>query len=307
MIFLSIYFANSQANKRTYVILALLSFLILLFHPWTWGVFVTTLLFTAIVSRGSSWAKHCIRTLVAALVIALPLGLGAYFLSPSLRYDLANTIHFYLSGPLNPASLLTFVDALANMFYILGPAVSPALLLLSLVGAYALCRRRALTAKYLVAWAIAWCIGSILIAPTGLNPTNPGVSETGLWRMLYISPLPFLLALGMETCIRIPKRSIISGNSASITAGFLSGPSMVPFLAAGSALFIFWDANVRLLIVAGALIVALLLIVKSPGRQGFEAIIALVLVLLLFNAAFRTLFPLVLDPHNIFASLPTGR
>ena len=75
---------------------------------------------------------------------------------------------------------------------------------------------------------------------------------------------------------------------------------MVPLLIAGSALFLFWDANVRLLLVIAALILTLLIFVRLGNYGGLEVLMASVLVLLLFNAAFRTLFPLVLDPHSIF-------
>jgi hypothetical protein len=307
MVFLAVYFANREAKAVTYVTMAALSLIILLVHPWTWGVFVTTLLFTAVLSRKSLWSEHSIRTLVTALVLAVPVGAAAYSVSPSLSSDLTNTIELYISGPINPAGLLSFGDALANMFYNLGPVLSPSLLLLCLVGAYALVRRRDMTVNYLIAWTAAWCLGSILVAPSGLNSTNPGLNETGVWRMLYISPLPFLLALGIEKCISILKGSTPTSNPTSIFSKAVPVFSMLPFLAAGAGLFLFSDANVRLFVVCAALIVALVLVLKFPNYRFLESLIVSVLILLLFNAAFRTLFPLVLDPHNIFSSVGTGR
>jgi MFS family permease len=307
MVFLAIYFANSQANIATYVILAVLSLIILLVHPWTWGVFATTLLFTALLSRRSTWSRHCIGTLIAALVVALPVGAAAYSLSPSLRYDFLNTIQLYMSGPVNPISLLSFGAALTNMFANLGPILSPSILLLSLAGAYALSRRRGITANYLIAWIAAWCVGSILVAPSGLNPTNPALSETGLWRMLYVSPLPFLLALGIGKIFSITRQPMNPENSKSILSGVVPLLSTAPFVAAGAGLFVIWDPNVRLLLVAAALIMALLLVFSLSKYRTLDALIISFLCLLLFNAAFRSLFPLVLDPHNIFSSLGTTR
>jgi len=308
MVFLAVYFANSKAKVATYLILAVLSLVILLVHPWTWGVFATTLLLTAIISRKTAWSQHSLRTLVAALVLAIPLGTVGYSFSPSVRYDLTNTIQLYVSGPINPSSLLTFGDALANTFYNLGPALSPSILLLCLVGAYALARRRDITANYLLAWTAVWFIGSILVAPSGIHPTNPGLNETGLWRMLYISPLPFFLALGMEKCVSIAKRpaSTVNVTSSLSLSRVIPVLSMLPLLTAGLALFLFSDANIRLLVVALALVLALLLIVRLQNYGCLEVVILSVLVMLVFNAAFRTLFPLALDPHNIFSSPPTG-
>jgi hypothetical protein len=305
MIFLAIFFGNSEANIASYLILAILSLIILFVHPWTWGVFATTLLLTALLSRKSIWSQHCSRTLVAALVLPLPVGIAAYSLSPSLSSDFLNTIQVYISGPVNPSSLLIFGDALVNMFANLGPILSPALLLLSLVGAYALSRRRGIAANYLIAWIAAWCVGSILVAPSWLNSTNPGLSETGLWRMLYISPLPFLLALGMEKCISISKQPMVPERSKSVLSRVVPLLSIVPFVATGAGLFVFWDPNVRLILVAVALIIVLLLVVALPKYRILDALIVSVLALLLLNVAFRSLFPLVLDPHTIFP-LPGG-
>ena len=303
MIFLGVYFTSSEAKTTTYVILAVLSLVILLVHPWIWGVFAATLVFTAIISRQSSWSKHCARALLSALAFALPGLMVAYLFSPSVRADLVDTFQLYVSGPVNPAGLLTFGDALANTFYNLGPVLSPSLLLLCLIGAYALSKRRDITANYLIAWTAAWCIGSILIAPTGINPTNPGLSETGLWRMLYISPLPFFLALGIEKCITLSMRPISTPNPMDNLSQVMSVFSILPSLAVGVALFLFPDANVRLLLVAAALIAALVIVVRLPNYRCLEVLIVSVLVLVLFNAAFRTLFPLVLDPHNIFSAV----
>jgi hypothetical protein len=307
MFFLAIYFANREPKIMTYIILAVLSLIILFVHPWTWGVFATTLLLTAIISRRSLWSRHCIRTLVASLILALPVGIAGYLLSASLRNDFLNTLQLYVSAPVNPSSLLTFGSELTNMFVTMGPILSPAILLICLVGTYALSRRRGITANYLIAWIAAWCVGSILVAPSDFNPANPGLSETGLWRMLYVSPLPFLLALGFEKCLSISKQPITTETSKSILFRVVPLLSMAPLVVTGAGLFVIWDANVRLLLVAAALIMALFLVLSLPKYRTLDVLIVSVLALLLFNAAFRSLFPLVLDPHNIFSSLGTGR
>jgi hypothetical protein len=305
--FLAIYFTNSEPKIMTYIILAILSLIILLVHPWTWGVFATTLLLTAILSRRSTWSRHCARTLVAALILALPVGVAAYLFSPSLRIDFLGTIQLYISAPVNPISLLTFGDALTNMFVTLGPVLSPTILLLTLVGAYALSRRRGLTSNYLIAWVAAWCVGSILVAPSGFNLATPGLGETGLWRMLYVSPLPFLLALGMEKIISVARQPITPESSNSILFRIVPMLSMAPFAATGAGLFVIWDPNLRLLLVAAALVMALFLFVSLRKYRSLDILIISVLALLLLNAAFRTLFPLALDPHNIFTSPGTTR
>jgi uncharacterized membrane protein len=304
MIFLAVYFSGGERTITTYLILAVLSLIILLVHPWTWGVFVATLLFTAIISRRNTWAKHSARALAASILLALPVGIAGFVFSPSLRYDFLNTFQAYISGPINPSSLLTFGGALTNLFANLGPVLSPTILLLSLLGAYTLSRRRDITTNYILAWMAASCIGSILVAPSGFNPASLGSSETGIWRVLYDSPLPFLLALGFEKCISVARRPMSLSSSESILSRVVPLLSMVPFVVTGAGLFVFWDSSVRLLLVIAALILALLFMFILPSYGTLEILIVSLLALLLFNAAFRTLYPLVLDPHTIF--IPPG-
>ncbi len=303
MIFLLVYFANSEPKITTYIILAVLSMIILIVHPWTWGVFAATLLLTAAISRQTAWTKHCLRTLAAALLLALPAGIVSYLLFQNVRNDIANAVNLYLSSPASPFSLLNFGGALVELFSSWGPFVPPILLLLSLVGAYSLSRRRGITTNYLIAWIATWCVGSILVAPLGYNPTNVGASESGLWRMLYVSPLPFLLALGLEKCVSLSKRTIASGGSQNISSRAVPVLSFVPFVALGGVLFVIWDPNIRLLLVASALVLALVLTAMLPSYQTVDVLIVSVLILVLLNAALRSLFPLLLDPHNLFGTL----
>jgi hypothetical protein len=305
MLFLSIYFVTRNRNLKTYIILALLSLCIFLLHPWSWGVFATTLLLTTLISKGTTWMKHSTLAFLASL-LPLPIGVGAYALSPSMRFDLAGTIRLYSASALNPTRLLVFGGALFEMFSNWGPFFSPTLLLFSIIGAYALSRRRGITANYMIAWIVTWCVGSILIAPAGFNPINVGISETGMWRMMYVSPLPFLLGLGFERSIRFFSAS---GKQVNVTehASNQIIPLMLtiaPFIGLGAGLFMLWDPMLRLLLVIGGLALTIFLAFRTPSYRTLGILVTLLLALLLINVAFRSLFPLLLDPHNLFSSTP---
>jgi uncharacterized membrane protein YoaK (UPF0700 family) len=119
--------------------------------------------------------------------------------------------------------------------------------------------------------------------------------------MLYVSPLPFLLALGLEKCVSLSKRTI-SGGSQNISYRVVPVLSFVPFVALGAVLFVIWDPTIRLLLVASALVLALVLAAMLPSYRTVDALIVSVLILVLLNATFRSLFPLLLDPHNLFGT-----
>src|SRR5208282_3293109 len=138
--------------------------------------------------------------------------------------------------------------ALADLFVNWGSFLPPLLLLISLVGAYALHSEEGIIRNYLLAWIAAWCFGSIIVAPLGYNYANPLVGETELWRMLYISPLPILLAMGIAKCFDLTKHLDTFGidrNSRRLHT-LLSAI----FIVAGGSLFIFSDPLLRLVVVS---------------------------------------------------------
>jgi len=304
MIFLAIFFASREPHFISYVILAVLSLIILLVHPWTWGVFAVTLLLTTIMSRRTAWARHTFRALVASVLLALPIGIAAYTLSQNLRSDFDLTLQLYSSAPINPESLSNFGGALAELFNNWGGMIPPLVLLLCLIGALSLARRRGIIANYLIAWIATWCVGSILVAPSGYNPTNFGISETGLWRMLFVSPLPFLLALGLDKTISLSASPMTTMGTERLSPRIYSLLSIAPFIALGAALFPIWDPTLRLVIVTAALLIALTLVVVFPRNQTLHILVTTVLMLFLLNAALRGLFPLLLDPHNLSSTQP---
>jgi len=111
----------------------------------------------------------------------------------------------------------------------------------------------------------------------------------------------------MEKCLSVTKQPVNPQNPKNIVFRAVPLLSMAPLVAASAGLFVILESNVRLLLVTAALILSLLFTIKLAKYRTLEALLVLVLALLLFNAAFRTLFPLVLDPHNIFSSLGTQR
>jgi hypothetical protein len=295
MLFLSFYSRKEDWNVIILILQGLISLAILLIHPWSWGVFVACLLITTLVSWRSAWKTRCIQGALAAIMIALPVGALAYEVLPSVRYDWADVTPLYMLPLFHPVSLLTFGDAIAELFINWGPFLPPLLLLLSLVGVYNLSGKRGIVRNYLVGWLVAWCIGSIMIAPSGFSAGNPGMSETGLWRMLYVSPLPILLALGFQKFLDLSKR--LQGPDEYTSWKAYAIPVVLVGVSAG--LFMFDNPLVRLVIVIGVDASLAVVGIRFPKYQVSRLLIASLLLLLLANAAFRSLYPLLLDPHSL--------
>lgn len=301
MLFLSFLFMRREWNITIFIFQGLISLAILLMHPWTWGVFFASLVLTAIVSGRSVWTRRSRQGISAALTITLPLGMLAYLFLPGFRSDLADTLTYYTFSSLHPIQLLSFGNALGELLTNWGSFLSPLLLLVSLVGAYSLTERGGIARNYLFAWITTWCLGSILVAPIGYYPASPAISETFLWRILYVSPLPLLLAMGMERCLELSRRLETLEGSAQLSRKqsiFLPAIS----IAFGIGLFVSENALVKLVIVLGVLATFVLALVRFPRYQVGRMLIASFLILLLVNSAYRSLYPLLIDPHNLLLS-----
>jgi hypothetical protein len=303
MFFLVFYFNQRGVFTRlTFVVQSLLSLCILVFHPWTWGVFLATVVLTFLIGirRGSN-NSHGLTVVVSAVWLAALVGIGAFISLSGVRGDIINAFTLYELPLRHVASLfMLFPGAWSEMWKVWSSFLSPTLILVALVGAFAVSELQGETKRYMLAWVAIWCIGSILVAPIDYVPANPALSETQLWRMLYLSPLPVLLALGVSKCVHVSSRFVLSLSDSS--RYFRSGPVVLCSVIAAFSLplFLFSAPIIRLSsLIAGTLAVGLL-VYRFQLKDAARTLVIVVLLLIIVNAAFRSLFPLLLDPHNLY-------
>jgi hypothetical protein len=135
------------------------------------------------------------------------------------------------------------------------------------------------------------------VAAIGYLPADAAISETQLWRMLYLSPLPILLALGVSKFVNLSTRFVITGPSVAprLQAAVLS----VTIGAFSLSLFLFATPIIRFGSVMAGTLAVMLLTYRFHVRDSPKLMILIVLILIIVNATFRSLFPLLLDPHNL--------
>jgi hypothetical protein len=206
---------------------------------------------------------------------------------------------------LQQAGLVSWGDAYVQFFFDWGSFLSPLLLLICLVGAYSLAGREGIAKNYVMAWIAVWCVGSILVAPIGYIPGNIAISETQLWRMFYLSPLPILLTLGMEKLLRICRFS--ESNARGVISRKLIMLIYAVLIAASMGLFFFSNPFARLAMLLAAVASMFLLMMRFPKRQILWILVLSMLVLVVVNVAYRSLYPLLLDPHNLIPLGQVGR
>jgi cytochrome bd-type quinol oxidase subunit 2 len=75
-------------------------------------------------------------------------------------------------------------------------------------------------------------------------------------------------------------------------------------IADSAGLFLFDDPLVRLAILTAVVVAVIVVEFRFPRYRTARSFLAVILILLLVNAAFRSLYPLLLDPHSLFG--PVG-
>jgi len=192
--------------------------------------------------------------------------------------------------------LISFGGAFVELFANWSSFISPVLLLLCIIGAYVLSGSTdSIVRRYMIAWIATWCIGTVLIAPSGYNPLNWGISETGIWRMLYVSPLPFLLALGVGKIYDFSKRiENVDGRTSDLGAGL----TLAALALLSGILVLSSNPIVRLVVVLTAVTAVTFLCARFKSSP-LRILLASLLLMILVNAAFRSLYPLLIDPRNL--------
>jgi hypothetical protein len=70
----------------------------------------------------------------------------------------------------------------------------------------------------------------------------------------------------------------------------------------GGVLFLSGNVLVRTVTVVSVMAFIFLLTIRFPVDHVVRMLVVTVLVLLVLNAAFRSLYPLLIDPHNLLGS-----
>jgi hypothetical protein len=286
-------------------ILFSLSTLILLIHPWTWGVFATAILVAAILALIQDRRKG-LRS--GGMLIAIVLSDAALAFS-SIAYLAANQssqitsaleLYFYVIN--DPSQVLYFWSALNWLISVWSTFFSPLYITISIAGVFLLSRanlspwRR----RLIWAWLCVSGIGSVLVAPVGFDPTFSQGTE--LWRLLFLTPFQLTAPLGILWLAQLPKRlhRTEDPNTTPNTewSARLTLPCSILCLGVLLALAPVW---LRFLIILIALPAVTFLVLTKTAVREVEVLGDLVLlcfILVAFNNTTRALSQLLLSPHN---------
>ncbi|HUK27015.1 MAG TPA: hypothetical protein VLV31_01210 [Candidatus Acidoferrales bacterium] len=299
--------SDESYRKRDFLILLFLSTLIILIHPWTWGVFAIAVLAASILTLVLKKQKQ--SAISASLIRIILIDCAFVFLTIILLTwsegsAVSNALTLYTSVLSNPPSVLDFWSALNWTIKFWSPFLSPAYILLAIIGVLALMRSDVSPwqRRLILSWIFASMIGSILAAPIGFVPNSPASSNSQLWRILFVTPFQATVPFGVmwmservhprkqsallselpKTYAWSPLAWIITVLSAGVVTAF------APYVLALAALLILVP------------IITAVSIEKIPERERafLSYAIQAVCILIAFNYTTRAASNLLLDSHN---------
>jgi hypothetical protein len=282
------------------VLQAVVSAAMLLIHPWTWGLFAGTLIiFTIITILGRNQAaRRSILSLLSSISLAVPAAIAGMLLFPGLRKDLLDTVGLYARPFLNPQRLFLVWSSVLALVQSWSSFLNPTILAICLLGSVQLFRSKGSIGRYLSGWLLVSSVGVVLAGMVGYNPNQPGPPDPLIWRVLYVSPVFVLLASGVEMIFHLSAKLEPANSTRPVRIGEVAIP--VGIVAVLSGLLVASSSPVlNLVVVVVALAVTFLVAWWISEPRTVRILVAIIILLVVVNATFRGLYPLLLDPHNL--------
>jgi hypothetical protein len=259
---------------------------LLILHPWTWGIVALSALAAGLIFL----AKKNWRMFGASLTVLLSgLVSGALVFaagSDTERARLIETVRNF-TAPLRAPSLIEHpLGVIYDAFRVWSPFLNPLLMVLAIAGVVLLVRERASNYKIFI---LSW------MAVAGIGTFFAVTLNTEIWRIWYLQPLWLLGATGIRGLLQM-------GNSIwNDQSSYLVPASTALIIGiAGIAVFLLDPVVGSVIFYVAAF--SIVLIHLGGQRTNIKTVLAsafILFVLVFFlNHALRSLYPLILDPHN---------
>jgi hypothetical protein len=289
LVALFILISLGQTSKRGLwkaLLAALCGMVLLILHPWTWGIVALSALVAGLVFLAKkNWRMSGASSIVflSGLVSgALVFATGSH----TERARLIDTISIY-TAPLTAPSLVEHpFGVIYDALRVWSPSLNPLLMVLAVAGVVLLVRERASNYKIFI---LSW------MAVAGIGTFFAVTLETEIWRIWYLQPLWLLGATGIRGLLQM-------GNSIwNEQASYLVATrTALTISIAGIAVFLLDPVVGGVIFYVAALSIVLIHLGGQRANTKTVLASAFILFVLVFflDHALRSLYPLILDPHN---------
>ncbi len=301
------YFVLSAARHfrvSDFFVLLFVSTLMLIIHPWTWGVFAAFMVVTSAVAIVQE-RRNALRVSVSPiLIVVIDVAFGLFsirYLAGSQGWRVVDALSYYTYVFKNPNTIFEFWPALDWTTRIWSPFFSPIYIFLAIIGVFVLLRKEVSTwqRRLILSWIFVSMIGSILVAPIGYVPNSPASSDSQLWRLVFLTPFQVTAPLAV---IWLSNRNKLTVETGDVRGGhtWLPGAWLLTVLSFGILVaFAPYTLGLALLLLLIPIITSYY-IERSSGREAelLGYIIQAICVLIAFNYVCRALSQLLINPHS---------
>jgi hypothetical protein len=289
LVALSILISLGRSSERTLwkaLLAVLCGMALLILHPWTWGIVALSALVAGLVFLAKkNWKMFgaSLTVLLSGLVSgALVFAAG----SETERARLIETVRDF-TAPLTAPSLIEHpFGVIYDALRIWSPMLNPLLMVLAIAGVVLLVRERFSNYKVFI---LSW------MAVAGIGTFFAVTLNTEIWRIWYLQPLWLLGATGIKGLLQM-------GNSIWNEQASYLVPARTALIisTAGIAVFLLDPAVGSVIFYVAALSIVLIHLGGQRANTKTVLASAFILFVMVFflNHALRSLYPLILDPHN---------
>jgi hypothetical protein len=259
---------------------------LLILHPWTWGIVALSALVAGLVFLAR---KNWKMSAASVTVFFSGLVSGVLFFVTGSETEKARLIETVIDfeGPLNAPSLVEHpFGVIYDALRIWAPFLNPLLMVLSVAGVVMLIRERSSSYKILMlSWMAIAGVGTFFAVTLG--------SE--IWRIWYVQPLWILGATGTRGLLQWANSTSNGRASHRIAAR-----TTLIIGIAGLAVFFLYPIVGSIVFYVAALSIVVLHLGGQNANAKTILASALILFILVFflDHALRSLYPLFLNPHN---------
>lgn len=284
-VFILVSLGGSSQNAVKAILVALSGTFLLILHPWTWVIAALSALFAGFVFSvrrkwkmfGASWIVLLSGLAAGALVFVAG--------SETEKGRLTEAIGI-LASPLTEQSLVLHpFDVIDGAMKVWAPSLNPLLMIFAMIGVVSLGRGRSSSYKiYLLSWMVIAGLGTFFAVTL----------QTEIWRIWYVQPLWLLGGAGVSSLLGMSNSS-----KPAVTSGLEAGKVAAVIFIAGLAVFFLQPTLGASVFYVAAVTPVLSNFGKRRNVQTVFAVTLILFVSVFFlNHALRSLYPLILYPHN---------
>jgi len=298
---------DEHYRKRDFLVLLLLSTLMIVIHPWTWGVFAIAILaasILALIQEKRNRSAVSISLIQIILIDYAFIFFSAIYLAWSEGWGVFNALTLYTYVFRNPPTVLEFWAALNWTTKFWSQFLSPIYIFLAIFGVVALLRTDVSPwrQRLILSWIFASMIGSILVAPIGFVPNSPASSDSQLWRMMFLTPFQVTVPFGVLWISGKLYGYRSTVETAQLPKAYAWGPAawVITVLSSGIIMaFTPYLIALAILLISVPIITAVSIEKISVNEGAFLSYaIQAACILIAFNYTARAISGLLIDPHN---------